>query len=48
MPLRVTTQTEMDMTNTLCHAMVSFAAMVFHNVAVASGALMASPATIGR
>ena len=28
----------MDMTNTLHHAMVSLAAMVFHHVAVASGA----------
>ena len=32
MPFRVTIQTEMDMTNTLHHAMVSFAAMVFHHV----------------
>ena len=29
MPFPVTIQTEMDMTNTLHHAMVSFAAMVF-------------------
>lgn len=48
MPLRVTIQTEMDMTNTLHHAMVSFAAMVFQHVAVALGSLVASPATIGR
>lgn len=48
MSFRVTIQTEMDMTNTLHHAMVSLAAMVFHHVAVASGALLASPATIGR
>ena len=48
MPFPVTIQTEMDMTNTLHHAMVSLAAMVFHHVAVASGALLASPATIGR
>jgi len=48
MPFRVTIQTEMDMTNTLHHAMVCFAAMVFHHVAVALGSLLASPATIGR
>lgn len=48
MPFRVTIQTEMDMTNTLHHAMVSLAAMVFHHVVVASGAFLASPATIGR
>lgn len=48
MPFRVTIQTEMDMTNTLHHAMVSFAAMAFHHVAVALGSLLASPATIGR
>jgi hypothetical protein len=28
--------------------MVSLAAMVFHHVVVASGAFLASPATIGR
>lgn len=48
MPFPVRIQTEMDMTNTLRHAMVSFAAMVVHHVAVASGSLLASPATIGR
>ena len=48
MPFPVTIQTEMDMTNTLHHALVSFAAMVFHHVAVALGALLTSPATIGR
>lgn len=48
MPFRVTIQTETDMTNTLQHTMVSFVAMVFHHVAVASGSLLASPATIGR
>lgn len=48
MPFRITIQTEMDMTNTLRHVMVSIAAMVFHHVAVALGSLLASPATIGR
>lgn len=48
MPFPVTNQTEMDMTNTLHHAMVSLAAMVFHHVVVASSAFLASPATIGR
>lgn len=48
MSFRVTIQTEMDMTNTLHHAMVSFAAMVLHHVAVASVSFLASPATIGR
>lgn len=48
MPFPVRIQTEMDMTNTLHYAMVSLAATVFHDVAVASGAFLASPATIGR
>lgn len=48
MSFQVTIQTEMDMTNTLHHAMVSFAAMVFHHVAVALCSQLASPPTIGR
>lgn len=48
MPFQVTIQTEMDMTNTLHHAMVRLATMVFRHVVVASGALLASPATIGQ
>ena len=48
MPFSVTIQTEMDMTNTPHHAMVRLVAMVFHHVAVASDAFLASPVTIGR
>lgn len=43
MPFPVTIQTEMDMTNTLHYAMVSFAAMVFYHVAVAFGPVVDEP-----